>query len=66
MKTSSILNETFSGPVSLKDLRNELLEAIEALSNRDIKNLLEELNQLALYLFIFLYQILEIDMEVPG
>lgn len=66
MKTSSILNETFSGPVSFKDFRNELLEAIEAATNRDVKNLLEELNQLVLFLYIFLYQIWEVDLEVPG
>jgi hypothetical protein len=62
MKTSYIVKETFSGPIGLRDLWVEIKEVFEW---EGLANLLHELNQVVLYLFVLLYQ-LGIDLEVPN
>lgn len=61
MKVSYIVQETFSGPISLLDLWVEVEEVFQW---EGFHNLLHELNQVILYLFVIVYQ-LGLDLPVP-
>lgn len=63
MKIKQIIDDTFSGPITVNDL---WVEVQEVFMWKGIHNLLHELNQVALYCLVLLYQITKINIEVPN
>lgn len=62
MRIKFIIENTFSGPITVQDL---LVELQEVFVWEGLNNFLHELNQVALYLMVLGYQVFKIDFEVP-